>query len=63
MVFGTGIGVAMSANKVRGIRAAQTHGTCSVESAAPLRIRQYKHEQNLRARMRAGVHYILRRLR
>ncbi len=45
MVFGTGIGVAMSANKVRGIRVTQTHGTCSVESAAPLRIRQYKHEQ------------------
>ena len=31
---GTGIGVAMSANKVPGIRAAQTHDTFSAERAA-----------------------------
>ena len=34
LVCGTGIGVAMSANKVRGIRAAQTHDTYSAERAA-----------------------------
>ena len=31
---GTGIGMAISANKVPGIRAAQTHDTCSAERAA-----------------------------
>lgn len=31
---GTGIGVAMSANKIRGIRAAQTHDVYSAERAA-----------------------------
>ncbi|MDB2548064.1 RpiB/LacA/LacB family sugar-phosphate isomerase [Paracoccaceae bacterium] len=45
MVFGKGIGLAMTTNKLRGIRAAQTHDTCSAERAAPLRMRQYKHEQ------------------
>ena len=34
LVCGTGIGVAMSANKVPGIRAAQTHDTYSAERAA-----------------------------
>ncbi|MCV2874845.1 RpiB/LacA/LacB family sugar-phosphate isomerase [Rhodobacteraceae bacterium XHP0102] len=34
LVCGTGIGVAMSANKVRGIRAAQVHDTYSAERAA-----------------------------
>ena len=34
LVCGTGIGVAMSANKVPGIRAAQTHDTFSAERAA-----------------------------
>lgn len=34
LACGTGIGVAMSANKVRGIRAAQTHDTYSAERAA-----------------------------
>jgi ribose 5-phosphate isomerase B len=34
LVCGTGIGVAMSANKVRGIRAAQTNDTYSAERAA-----------------------------
>jgi len=34
IVCGTGVGVAMSANKVRGIRAAPTHDTYSAESAA-----------------------------
>ncbi|MEO0385412.1 MAG: RpiB/LacA/LacB family sugar-phosphate isomerase [Pseudomonadota bacterium] len=34
LVCGTGIGVAMSANKVRGIRAAQCHDTYSAERAA-----------------------------
>ena len=34
LICGTGIGVAMSANKVPGIRAAQTHDTFSAERAA-----------------------------
>ena len=34
LICGTGIGVAMSANKVPGIRAAQTHDTYSAERAA-----------------------------
>ena len=34
LVCGTGIGVALSANKVPGIRAAQTHDTYSAERAA-----------------------------
>ncbi len=34
LVCGTGIGVCMSANKVPGIRAAQTHDTYSAERAA-----------------------------
>ena len=34
LICGTGIGVAMSANKVSGIRAAQTHDTYSAERAA-----------------------------
>ena len=34
LACGTGIGVAMSANKVPGIRAAQTHDTYSAERAA-----------------------------
>ena len=34
LACGTGIGVAMSANKVPGIRAAQTHDTFSAERAA-----------------------------
>ena len=34
LACGTGIGVAISANKVRGIRAAQTHDTYSAERAA-----------------------------
>ena len=34
LVCGTGIGVAMSANKIPGIRAAQTHDTFSAERAA-----------------------------
>ena len=34
LVCGTGIGVAMSANKVPGIRAAQCHDTYSAERAA-----------------------------
>ncbi|MDR3211423.1 MAG: RpiB/LacA/LacB family sugar-phosphate isomerase [Planctomycetota bacterium] len=34
LVCGTGIGMAMSANKVAGIRAAQTHDTFSAERAA-----------------------------
>ena len=34
LVCGTGIGVAMSANKIPGIRAAQTHDTYSAERAA-----------------------------
>ncbi|MDR1934883.1 MAG: RpiB/LacA/LacB family sugar-phosphate isomerase [Candidatus Accumulibacter sp.] len=34
LICGTGIGVAMSANKVPGIRAAQTHDTFSAQRAA-----------------------------
>ena len=34
LICGTGIGVAMSANKVPGIRAAQTHDTYSADRAA-----------------------------
>ena len=34
LVCGTGIGVALSANKIPGIRAAQTHDTYSAERAA-----------------------------
>jgi D-erythrulose 4-phosphate isomerase len=34
LICGTGIGMAMSANKVTGIRAAQTHDTFSAERAA-----------------------------
>lgn len=34
LICGTGIGVAISANKVAGIRAAQTHDTYSAERAA-----------------------------
>ncbi len=34
LICGTGIGVAMSANKIPGIRAAQTHDTFSAERAA-----------------------------